>query len=422
MHSKWIPSAAQEKHCLLPVKPTLLAGSVHPPVLVLGGGITGLGALRVFGRAGIPCLATPEDPLLRASRWFRPGPTPFPAQHENLSEWLVGSGLDRAVLFPCSDHWLKRVGSLDVEVRRRFPASVPNPATIDCLTDKGVFLTRLQELGIAHPWTHVLESPDDLEHLPDDILSRSFLKPRDSQRFFAEFGVKAFRVENRQDAFRRLTVLGPHAQGLLVQEYVPGPATNHFFIDGFIDRNGEVRALFARRRLRMFPLDFGNSTYMKSIALDDIRPARDAITRLLRSISHRGIFSAEFKRDERDGAFRLLEVNARAWWYVDFASRCGVDVCSMAYADALERPLESVTSYVQGRRAMYPYYDIYAVRALRRLRRSPSRLWLLELLGAHQPVFTWSDPVPSVTELLRMAWATMRRRLRDRVAQISFRP
>jgi len=59
------------------------------------------------------------------------------------------------------------------------------------------------------------------------------------------------------------------------------------------------------------------------------------------------VFSAEFKFDERDGLFKILEVNARPWWYVDFAARCGVDVCRMAYRDALatrsslSRPIRS---------------------------------------------------------------------------------
>ena len=32
--------------------------------------------------------------------------------------------------------------------------------------------------------------------------------------------------------------------------------------------------------------------------------------------------------------FKILEINARPWWYVELASRCGVDVCTMSYRDA----------------------------------------------------------------------------------------
>ncbi len=85
----------------------------------------------------------------------------------------------------------------------------------------------------------------------------------------------------------------------------------------------------------MFPLDFGNSTCMVSVAADEVAPAVASVERLLAHVGYRGIFSAEFKYDERDGLFKILEVNARPWWYVEFTARCGVDVCTLAYRDAL---------------------------------------------------------------------------------------
>ena len=78
------------------------------------------------------------------------------------------------------------------------------------------------------------------------------------------------------------------------------------------------------------------------------------------------MFSAEFKLDPRDGRFKLLEVNTRPWWYVDFAARCGVDVCTMAYRDALGEGVDTVESYRTGVVCVYPYMDLSACQALRR--------------------------------------------------------
>ena len=43
------------------------------PVIVLAGGVTALGVLRAFGRAGVPVFVHPgtDDPI-RYSRWYRP--------------------------------------------------------------------------------------------------------------------------------------------------------------------------------------------------------------------------------------------------------------------------------------------------------------------------------------------------------------
>ena len=69
---------------------------------------------------------------------------------------------------------------------------------------------------------------------------------------------------------------------------------------------------------------------------------------MLHAVGYRGIFSGEFKRDPRDGRFKLLEINTRPWWFIDFAVRCGVDVCRMAYDDAQGLPVTAVSEYKVG--------------------------------------------------------------------------
>src|SRR5438045_6775272 len=149
---------------------------------------------------------------------------------------------------------------------------------------------------------------------------------------------------------------------MMLPDDMSGLLTNHSFINGFIDRSGIVSAMLARQRLRMSPPDFGNSTLMVTVPMSETGDAAKTLRTLFADIHYRGIFSAEFKRDERDGSYNLIEVNARAWWYVDFAARCGVNVCKLAIADALGQPVQPVPDYAVGRRCVFPYYDLEAVR------------------------------------------------------------
>jgi predicted ATP-grasp superfamily ATP-dependent carboligase len=172
-------------------------------------------------------------------------------------------------------------------------------------------------------------------------------------------------------------------------------------VDGFVDRAGRLNATFARRRLRMHPPDFGNSTYMVSVARDRVADAIATIQRLVERVGYRGIFSAEFKYDDRDGLFKILEVNARPWWYVEFAARCGVDVCSMAFRDALGLRAKPAGAYRVGRACVFPYYDYGACRELSRQGQLSLWEWARSWLMAEQPVFRWSDPLPAVIETSR---------------------
>ena len=103
-------------------------------------------------------------------------------------------------------------------------------------------------------------------------------------------------------------------------------------------------------------------------------------------------------------------MNARPWWYVDFAARCGVDVCGMAYLDALGREIEPVTSYRVGRRCVYPRLDLQNRLGGRGALSMSGWSLLRSWIGAHQPFFSWEDPGPGIAGLYSWIKKETRRR------------
>lgn len=376
----------------------------RPPVLLLGSGLTVLGVLRLLGRAGFNPLVVGPAGLADRSRWFRPCP-PSRAKvnpESDLADWLDGLPLDRAVLMPCGDDWALRVAKCAPDVGARFPSSLPSYESLCALIDKGGLANLLDELALAHPRTLAVDAATKLDDISDSLLENVFVKPRDSAAFFRRFGVKAFRVSSRDDLAEKLAEVERANLSVELQEYVPGPAGNHYYVEGFVDRDGRRRALFVRRRLRMYPPDFGNSTSFESIAPDAVPEAVDTVNTLLSHVGYRGVFSAEFKRDERDGTFRLIEVNARPWWFVEFAGQCGVNVCEMAVLDALGEHVPDVTGYVVGKSCVYPYYDYFACRQLHRAGELSIGRWASSWARSTQPVVRWSDPMPALVESARL--------------------
>src|SRR5208282_4437281 len=49
----------------------------------------------------------------------------------------------------------------------------------------------------------------------------------------------------------------------------------------------------------------------------------------------------EYKRDIRDGKYRLLDVNGRTWGYHTIGRRSGVDFPYLLFADQMNEPVES---------------------------------------------------------------------------------
>jgi predicted ATP-grasp superfamily ATP-dependent carboligase len=180
---------------------------------------------------------------------------------------------------------------------------------------------------------------------------------------------------------------------ILLQEFIPGPPTATYFLDGFRDQHGTTCGMLARQRLRMFPADLGNSTLFITVPRTEVKAAEQSLRDLLEWVAYRGVFSAEFKYDHRDGQFKLLEINARPWWYVEFAAHCGMDVCAMAYHDALDLPVEPTMEYEVGRSCVYLVNDL---RALWGQKHPGLWSWMRSWLSAEGTPFHWNDPGPAL--------------------------
>jgi predicted ATP-grasp superfamily ATP-dependent carboligase len=384
------------------------------PVLLLGGGVTPLGAGRSLGPLGIPVYATCDAADLAArSRWIMSlnGGLPEFSSAEQLGAFLLDAPFDRLVLMPCSDTWSETVASLPAVLAERFPSFIAPLPVLRRLTDKEQFGSLVREHGIPHPRTFDVHAPEDLDRYELAPDAQFFLKARNSQQFIARTGVKAYMVGSVDEARRKVAELAGAGLGVVLQEYVPGPPTHHYFVDGFADAEGRVVARFARQRLRMHPPHFGNSTYLRSIALGDVSDIVTTVDRLIQVSGLRGIFSVELKRDAKTGVAKVLEVNARPWWYVHFATACGVNVCEMAYRTAIGQPLQpgDGSAYAVGRTCAYVRPDYRACRELRR----EGRLSLLSCVGpwlwSEHMIFAADDPMPFVHRCFGEAAASLRR-------------
>jgi predicted ATP-grasp superfamily ATP-dependent carboligase len=387
---------------------------------VLANGVTALGVLRAFARQGIPTFVHPDSrhEELRHSRWYRPllekdRDAPLePPSASALADALKRSKVEQAFLCAGSDEWQRIVSEFSESNNPRFISVVASRATLDTLQDKAALALLLERLGVPMPATRVIRTADDVADLPPTNDTFYFLKPTDSQRFQVRFGVKGFRVRSATDARTRLDEILAAKLSAVLQEYIPGSFTEHHFVDGYVDRAGAIKALFARRRVRIYPPDFGNSSAMISIPLQQVCGAVESVRRVFDAVSYRGIFSAEFKRDPRDGLFKLLEINTRPWWFIDFAVRCGVDVCRMAYDDAQGQTVPAVSDYKVGATCIYPYYDFFAVQPLLRAGSLSFWRWASELMRAYQPVACWDDPLPGIAGFMHVTTGALRRRLR----------
>ena len=133
--------------------------------------------------------------------------------------------------------------------------------------------------------------------------------------------------------------------------------------------------------------------------------------KFLKNIDYYGLVELEFKHDARDGAYKLLDVNARTWGYHSLGGPAGVDFPYLLYQDQLGRPIGEAHAR-PGVRWIRLTTDVpNAVRDIsaRKLR---ARDYLRTLFSVNtEAVFSLRDPLPGLYELALLPYLAVKRGL-----------
>ena len=161
----------------------------------------------------------------------------------------------------------------------------------------------------------------------------------------------------------------------------------------YLDAGSRPLAVFTGHKLRQYPHAGGSCLAGVSEWRDDLA---DAALRLLRELRFHGVSQVEFKRDARDGAFRLMEVNARHWKWHGLAAACGVNLSLAAYSDAIGRPFVA-PQQVDGVKWIVVNKDVpLALLEIATGRRAPIA-YLRSLRGTRRDgLHALDDPVPGL--------------------------
>lgn len=327
--------------------------------------MTGLGVIRNLGRKGVQvyCILDKKDEAAH-SKYCREyiissGITQNPEKLAILLSELRSQVKCPIVLFPTSDLFALNISVLKNQ-RDSYLIPMARREVLEILVEKKKFYESMRRRGIPHPSTYFPKDHEELTEIFKEIQYPVFVKPSISQTFSQTFQKKGFVANQKEELLKYMNIGWKQGFDLLIQEIIPGSPKNHYFIDGYLDSHSKPLAIFARRRLRMWPPTFGNSTACVSIPLSKATIMKKTIIDYLHSIRFHGIFSVEFKVDSRDNIPKILEVNARSWWYNSFPAECGINIIYIAYLDAIRKHVQPQEKYKSNVKLLYILQDIYS--------------------------------------------------------------
>lgn len=393
----------------------------EPQAAVLAGLDTmqGLQAARILARHGIPVIAIATDRhhhacRTRVCREIVIAETKTDSLIATLRE-IAAALPARAVLYPCHDEAVARISRHRDALAAGYHVLLPEPATVEMLTEK----TRLYEFARAHgflvPGTHLLHDRGDAERAAEGLRFPAILKPsRRSKTWDEKTKSKAYRVESAAELLRTYDVVGNWAPVLLAQEWIEGGDDALWSYNGYFDGNGIPVAGFVARKLRQWPPRAGSSCLGEEARNDVVR---DEAVRLLRLAGYRGLGYVEMKRDARTGEHYLVEVNVgRPTGRSAIAEAGGVELLYSMYCDALGLPLPDAReqSY-RGVKWLDLRHDVQSALHYWRRGELTAGEWWRSIRGrkAHA-VWSWSDPAPFAWDLWRVVGLALSARERAR--------
>ena len=118
----------------------------------------------------------------------------------------------------------------------------------------------------------------------------------------------------------------------LLQEFIPGRGYGFFATY----QNGVCKRIFIHRRVREYPSSGGVSSCAESLYDPHLE---EFGRRMLDALGWHGVAMVEFRRDSRDGKYKLMEINPKFWGSLDLALAAGADfpgdLCRMAAGETL---------------------------------------------------------------------------------------
>lgn len=308
------------------------------PAIVIGTHTMGLGVIRALGRMGVPVIALyyRSDDMGFVSKYVQESiHIPHPESEEScFIEQLLGlaNRFPGSPLFPVSDESLKIVSKNKRLLQSRYKVACAGWEIVQTLLEKNFTYALAKELDIPIPRTSNPASMDEVIEFTKDLEFPCLVKPVESHRYFALFRRKIVKAQN----FAQLLVAYQEAENaglkVMLQELIPGEDGLGVNYNSYF-WNGQPAVEFTAKKIRSAPPELGSPCAAVS---REIPAVRELGRKFLKAANFYGYSCTEFKRDPRDGLYKLMEVNGRHNLSTLLAVNCGINFPWLHYRHLVE--------------------------------------------------------------------------------------
>jgi predicted ATP-grasp superfamily ATP-dependent carboligase len=367
------------------------------PVVVLSSHVIGLSVIRSLGIMNVPIylIYYEKRDMGYVSKYIREKVfAPHPAHSEQeFIELLVHTAqkIGKSLLIPADDFTLVAVSKNKSILEKYFITSFPDWSITKKIIDKKYTYELAKLHGINAPETIVPKSVHDLEEYNKIIEYPCLVKPSQSHSFYDVYGTKMFKVDNYEQLRSAYLDANSHGLEVMLQELIPGDDYAGINYNTYIIES-EPLVEFTAQKNRLSPTGFGVPRVLVSKNIPEIiEPGR----KILSVLDYSGYACVEFKKDSRNGTYKLMEVNGRLNRSSLLSVKCGINFSWIMYRHLIYGDLIKNDAYEEGIYWINLTEDV--IRSFQYYRREKYNLqqYIKPYLSKHiYAIFDWKDLKP----------------------------
>ncbi|MFC1498899.1 hypothetical protein ACFLS1_10585, partial [Verrucomicrobiota bacterium] len=239
------------------------------------------------------------------------------------------------------------------QLEDKFIVCLPEQNVVDMLIDKYEFYKVARKHNLAVPRTVDLSNADQYEQVLEEIKYPCLLKAR--TKMIAARSGRATSLIYDKSMLKKIFLEDKElCSGFVLQEIIEGEGANHISVAVYMDENSKLKNSFFARKIRQNNL--GAGTFVESIAGNS---HAETFIKFLEDIRYTGIAEIELKKDDKDGLYKVIEINPRPWLQISLARKCGLDFAWMYYSEACGIICEKKNNYFSGLKWMDLLGDFY---------------------------------------------------------------
>jgi len=318
--------------------------------VILGSGINALGLVRSYAKKNIKSIVVDSSKSYAFYSKYCSGVIVSSAIL-NADAFVIdllefGKTLNqKGFLIPTNDEWLFPISRNQKELEKYFVFSMSENKVIEECSDKTKLYEFAGKFDIPHPKTFFLDTTDHINDIKKEIPYPCILKPTITVGYVEKLKTKGrvFRLENENELneiINKIKKAGLNTIPHVLQEYILGGVENLYTITTYSNKSSDIIAYSTGHKIRQNPPDAG------TIISGRVTPEPillDLAQRLIKNIKFYGIANTEFKKDDRDGSFKLIEINPRPgkWNYSVTASGINMPYIALKEAEGIPQPFVS---------------------------------------------------------------------------------